>query len=488
MKRRVNRDKSNKRVLRILSAEHDFSHDVFQVLCDSSFLRALLQLPECSFSSAQSKDHSRRPSHASSHFTKQTSSHRGEFSSSSSPAGGSPFILLKSLSLQALDVLDRNVGGGGGSGSTTTLSSSEGKHSKQLSHIQWMYLPATERVLRDVVRGSTEEKAEKESHTQGNHPDRRATPSKHAMAKNHGALALEERLDKLFSSLRRITPPREDVQANTHSPSLPSETPKFLLAESNEAKAISSYVEFQRHCRQKEAGSTAPASDGRLLSTAASQTPRTSFLFVGTQSHDVRRLLPDDVALLRLTHHPTAMWVEIKRVHYHYQENERDTRRISSLHAPVVQEKSSRQGNREKRSGRGEEGSGRKKEGIAPPPPSTPTPSRSVLAPADVAFIHYLEAKAEGTRVGKQHHRRDRLPGGTTAATPPSAAASSSQASLGSGPSSGEGYHSRTVEKVGMHPSNSTDGQVPQRRRRSRESHPNPLSMKKKQKKEVLRL
>lgn len=490
MKRRVARDKSNKRVLRLLSAEHDFSHDAFQVLCDSSFLRALLQLPECSFFSSLSKDNSRLPSHSSSHSSKQASSQRVELSSSSNLAGIGPFALLRSLSLQALDVLDRNIGGGGGSGGNHTLSSSEGRHSKQLSNIQWLYLPATERVLRHAVLGSTEEKAENEGTTQEDHHNLRTAPSKKAVTKNH--VALTERLDKLFSSLRRITPRKEDVRETAHPSPLPPETPKFLLAETNEVKAISNYVEFQRHCRQKEAASTTLQSDGRLLPPAASQSPRTSFLFVGTQSHDVRRLLPDDAALLRITHHPTAMWVEIKRVHYHYQKDGREERSISALHAPVVQNHSSTQENREKCIGKGEEGSGGKDARAAAPPPSQRPPStttpRSVLPPADVAFIRYLETKAEDTQGKKRHRCGDRLPEGTTTATPPSAAASSSPVSHGSGLPSAELYHARTEEKVGKNPSSTTDAQVAQRRRRSRESHPNPLSMKKKQKKEVLRL
>lgn len=480
MKRRVARDHSNKRALRTLSAQHGFSHDTFQVLCDSSFLRTLLQLPECS---PLGHNGQKGGTVASFFSSSSTMPHRnigsgqtGGHSFSSNHSSVSPFILLKSLTLQALEVLDKNTG--------DMSASNEGKHSKQLSHIQWTYLPATERVLRHMIceKEGEERRIREKDHQILVRNEKGGTTNKKRNKDTQGLSTV--RLDKLLSFLKRIGAVREEAKKTNESPAKLSEgseqveVPRFLIADTNEAKAISGFVEHHHQVREKEASMAHPHLNGLVLE-ASSSLPRSSFLFIATQSHDVRRRLPDDAALLRLTHHPSAVWVEIKREHYpHYDES--SSRSCAFLMS--LNEKESQEKQETKKIGKRDDGRTRRKVDA-----STVTPSKSVsastrasLSPADVSFMRYLNhcRGEKGKIIGKgvfseketsqdsntsRHPLKDRQNGCVDR-----------QKSL---------EKETTGQSESVHPS-----VLARRRKRPQESHPNPLSVKKKQKKEVLRL
>lgn len=74
----------------------------------------------------------------------------------------------------------------------------------------------------------------------------------------------------------------------------------------NEAKAIAQFV--------------AAAASGQGLPPTIQERRNARCFFVATQSHDVRRLLPGNTALIRLTTSPTALWIEKNADAFHYNE------------------------------------------------------------------------------------------------------------------------------------------------------------------------
>lgn len=469
MKRRVARDHSNKRVLRTLSAQHAFSHDAFQVLCDSSFLRTLLQLQECT-----PLYHTKKDGYIPSQRRNRTTSQ----SRSPSPRlpALSPFALLKSLTLQALEVLDKSAGGGSAGG--------EGKRSKQLSHIRWVYLPATERVLRQMVSKDEEEqekgKKEKLDHNLHNSSKMgaRRKMNSHPLK---GLSAM--RLEKLFASLTPLANPSKESTKEVE------EVPSFLRVDTNEAKSIARFVEYHSQCRHQEAA-RALKNVTKILPDTASQLPRTSFLFIGTQSHDVRRLLPDGTALLRLTHHPSAMWAEIKKEHYQHYDEDRYPRSCS--HVASLKSKE-RKGKENKNVG--DAASEESKQYTNSSSALSTSPPIS-LCPADAAFIRYLDHNKSARRPTPRNRK---CSGGESSYESKTSNISSSSSSIPRNysnltPSSEDDQNTQIGSKKENGGKKSEKFEDPKKsasaglRRRPREPHPNPLSVKKKQKKEVLRL
>ncbi|RNF14642.1 hypothetical protein TcG_07548 [Trypanosoma cruzi] len=78
-----------------------------------------------------------------------------------------------------------------------------------------------------------------------------------------------------------------------------------VSANKNEAKAIARFL------------AAAGSKEGPPTRTAQGR-KNANFFFVATQSHDVRRLLPGNAALIRLTTLPTALWIEKNGDAFHY--------------------------------------------------------------------------------------------------------------------------------------------------------------------------
>lgn len=180
--------------------------------------------------------------------------------------------------------------------------------------------------------------------------------------------------------------------------------------------------------------------------SASSQAPRPFLLrtyFVATQSHDVRRRLPAATPLLRFTANPDAIWIEQRGAAYHYGTD--DGPRSTTARAASV------------------ESSKLRRSGTAPPRHQTPHTSAGPtvmsaapqLSRADVAFMKHL---GKGSDLA--------LPPKTPPAPSPSLAA---PAASPQSPKSASGA--------------ATTG----RKRRRREKGQNPLSMKKKHKRETFR-
>lgn len=255
-------------MLRTLSARHSFRHDALNVLCDSSFLKCLLRLEEVGGSDVPHLRGSQR------------AMKRGGSGEGGTARGvrQDPFLLLKSLTVQSLEAT-RKPGERHGHDQAANTNERTRATSKQLANIQWCYLPATMTVLQ---RWSAAEDSLHPSSTSG-------------------------AVMRLLSRLTDLT-----AGGETQVDSAP---PPFLSPHTNEAKAIAGYLSFQAERR----AALYRGEDPKPEVLAASPSPgRSTFTFVATQNHDVRRLLPPETALLRLTHPPAAIWVEVRGDSYHY--------------------------------------------------------------------------------------------------------------------------------------------------------------------------
>ena len=190
--------------------------------------------------------------------------------------------------------------------------------------------------------------------------------------------------------------------------------------------------------------------------------------FVATQSHDVRGRLPPATALLRLTNNPDALWIEQRGTAYHYNTDDCDDKRGG--HSNVVRPQTLTHSRATDTSSRasssmprrtGHPGHHNRARAAAASVVASRTPTVVAAAPqlsrADVAFMKHLGAAVH-------------LP------LPPKSSSSGSPSHT-TASSSGKRESTRTVEE-----SSSGGG-----RKRSRQKGQNPLSMKKKQKREVFR-
>ncbi|GET86780.1 hypothetical protein, conserved [Leishmania tarentolae] len=187
--------------------------------------------------------------------------------------------------------------------------------------------------------------------------------------------------------------------------------------------------------------------------------PRT--FFVATQSHDVRRRLAATTPLLRLTTNPDALWIEQRGAAYHYEEASTEARRpllgmkgLENSSSSVTAAASARGGRRSSEPGpsRSANFSHTHSSPHAAATTATVIASAPRLSRADVAFMKHLGTAAEVPLPEKpSHHLHQQQP--CTSAAP------------GNGVSSG----------------------APAGRKRRRQKGPNPLSMKKKQRREVFR-
>lgn len=184
----------------------------------------------------------------------------------------------------------------------------------------------------------------------------------------------------------------------------------------NEAKAISQFV--------------VAAASGQCQSHAMQGRRNAHCLFVATQSHDVRRLLPPNAALMRLTTSPTALWIEKNADSFHYGNNSTKKMLGTNEAAPVR--------------GKG-------------------------LSPADVAFIRHL---SEDLLPGASANKRRRV------VTPDDATRASADVMAAT--------HEQTAMHIG------TDFVVERKKKfRGKKkwlARPNPLAVKKKRVREVLRV
>ncbi|CAC9462979.1 conserved hypothetical protein [Leishmania infantum JPCM5] len=199
--------------------------------------------------------------------------------------------------------------------------------------------------------------------------------------------------------------------------------------------------------------------------TSRPYSPRT--FFVATQSHDVRRRLAAVTPLLRLTTNPDALWIEQRGTAYQYGEEGAEARRphigmkgpgnCSSLSVAAAASSRGGRGSSEP----GPSRSARFSHTLSSPHAATATTTVIAAAPqlsrADVAFMKHLGTAAEVPLPAKpSHHPHPQ---------------EQQQLQPRASPASGNGVSDR----------------APADRKRRRQKGQNPLSMKKKQRREVFR-
>ncbi|KAG5484482.1 hypothetical protein LSCM1_07852 [Leishmania martiniquensis] len=185
--------------------------------------------------------------------------------------------------------------------------------------------------------------------------------------------------------------------------------------------------------------------------------------FVATQSHDVRRRLAAVTPLLRLTTNPDALWIEQRGTAYHYDEEGTEGRRPrEGSRAASGQPSSSAAAAPSSWSGlRSSEPRSARVAGYSRAPASPHAPATAVtvvaaapqLSRADVAFMRCLGAASEVALPGKVSHHLHQ------------------QSKLSASPATG----------------NKASGIASADRKRRRQKGQNPLSMKKKRRREVFR-
>ncbi|RNE98039.1 hypothetical protein TraAM80_09007 [Trypanosoma rangeli] len=242
MKRRVLRAHANKRRLRLISAEHGLRLDAYSILCDASFLRALV-LAE-------------------------------------GAGDRSPAQTLKTLMYDTFAAATSH--GWNEKDTDNAAGAAQVRKHKDLSFAVH-YLPETAMALRRMAQ-------------QQQQPEERETASAPRKRNgNEGNLrqpAVREQSRPLLSVVESLLAGLECTGGGDSS------------ASRNEAKAIAQFV--------------AAGSVESRIPHAAQKRKNAHFFFVATQSHDVRRLLPRNAALIRLTTSPTALWIERNGDAFHY--------------------------------------------------------------------------------------------------------------------------------------------------------------------------
>lgn len=227
--------------------------------------------------------------------------------------------------------------------------------------------------------------------------------------------------------------------------------------------------------RASTEGSTPPPTPAAAAATAAAGSTTTSggplpskpFLprsfFIATQSHDVRRRLPSNTALLRLTTKPDAMWIELRGTAYTYDDDTGKISRAGGRHGGEEKRTRSPAADKASSAQRVSRAHTSTAAAAAAASMSSRGPTVMSVAPAlsraDVAFMKHL---GTATHVPLPEKATASTTATTTATTTsPAAAASTGKAEEGAAPVAA--------------------------RKRSRQKGQNPLSMKKKQKREVFR-
>lgn len=218
----------------------------------------------------------------------------------------------------------------------------------------------------------------------------------------------------------------------------------------------------------------APSGPHEAQGNGASATPSTTShpysprtFFVATQSHDVRRRLAAVTPLLRLTTNPDALWIEQQGTAYHYGEEGAEARRphigmkgMGNCSPSAMAAAASSRGDR----GSSEPGPSRSARFSHTPSSlhaatamTTVIEAAPQLSRADVAFMKHLGTAAEVPLPAKSSHHPHQQ--------------EQQQLQPGAAPASDNGVSNRK----------------PADRKRRRQKGQNPLSMKKKQRREVFR-
>lgn len=443
MKRRVQRAHSNRRALRIISATHKLSLGEYNVLVDASFLRATVM----AFLHEE-------------HRLLGERANRGESDPGGALMGGpphlphphvDPFTYMTGLIEESFGVSPN--GSSVEDGRRRTGEQGRGEHHQQVGarkakgvQLHFCYLPETTFTLHRLIQRQQQAENNK----------RKYKTSK-----------IQEAVKHILSRLQRVRFSPAGAAPSADS-AKKAGAPEQQQPHRNEAKAIAAFLAFvaqpqtprQQHRDEEGKAETEqpPPPPAQVSPNPFQERKNAHHFFVATQSHDVRRLLPPNAALLRLALHPNCVYVEVRDQAFHYPEDRAHSQR--SPQAASSSSSSSSFSSPFKRC-RSEGG----------PRATTPLLAHGQgVSAADVAFMEHLGLK------------KSVIP---AVATPSAPAPDKRPARERRG---AEGREQRMLSSV-------CNENLPRQRserkraaRKQKTAAPNPLSRKKKQKREVFRI
>lgn len=407
MKRRVLRAHANKRNLRLISAVNTVAPGSYNVLCDASFLRAVLL--------AYNQDAGVHGKLDSATNVTSRCGRRDQGEHSRSANYNSVLSFLRALVNEAFGVLDNGYGHGedGKSSRHPRLSDRHGANCPN-AQLRFYCLPATVGTLRRLMERQESAGAKDDDVSQ---QGKRNTSHR---ARHDAARDVEALLSamKIIQSQPPSTSKKEVYIGAVHT--------AVDDGMCNEMKAIE---KFAHQCYTKPMGCTS-------MCTPSYKLPNSSFFFIATQSHDVRKQLPGNSALLRLAFKPSCVWIELLCKTYNY----------SREGAVVVEKKADMESCSQTAT------SADTSRGV--------TSKTALLPTADVAFMNYICQS-----VATKHY-------GDAKKTAPNQMASHTHTPATS---------SAITQDVGASPKtpDATVLGVAARRKRCRQHNPNPLSLKK---------
>ncbi|CBH09051.1 hypothetical protein, conserved [Trypanosoma brucei gambiense DAL972] len=290
MKRRVLRAHANKRRLRILSAEHGLCLDSYNILCDASFLRAVGHaICNNNFSMGGGGGGGTSSGINNNINNNNKNNNNNNNKNGISEMHEPPVRTLKALMHETFAA----------AASQTTQSDSEpAEKSKQQKgiNLSLYYLPETATALRRMVQREEKNDVEKVTNRGSKGHGKNISSASHAGGgiKKCGLGAVAEALLKGLMCVgyqNRETTSTAEVSSESGG--------------RNEGKAVTQFI--------------TEVASGKPHGYSVHGGKNANFFFVATQSHDVRRLLPADSALIRLTTMPTALWIERNGDSFNYE-------------------------------------------------------------------------------------------------------------------------------------------------------------------------
>ncbi|CCW64158.1 unnamed protein product [Phytomonas sp. EM1] len=442
MKRRVLRAHANKRQLRLIFTTNHLSNpNIFHVLCDASFLRTVI--------------HSYWSSH-----------NGGDEDDFQSGGVGGVMAFMQDTVVSAFNIIDNHHLPASKPLKETYRKCRLNERKKKACNnfssvitVKFYYLPETEIALRRMMANSNSRDDTKATvnalfaNVEGASP----APSQHRKSAKQHAHSFrpihnsktERDGDKvvraLFLGMTKLTHTNRIIEKEGENPRQVAASTKD---DHNTSKTVCNEVKvieaFARQYCSHERGCSYPGWHASVLFELSTPSPA-KFFFIATQSHDMRRRLPAQAALLRWAHNPDCVWIELKSATYSYPDD--------SVHSVT------------------HDGAG-----------GQAGPSRfngaelSRLSAADIAFMMHLGVLQGGTGCG-----RKAMPSNSVSHCDPineSSKVSKSEVAGEVNSHMGEASLPCDVEHspaVGN-------------RKRKRQRNPNPLSMKKKQKRESFRI
>ncbi|CCW71339.1 unnamed protein product [Phytomonas sp. Hart1] len=436
MKRRVLRAHANKRQLRLIFTTNHLSNiNSFQVLCDASFLRAVIH----------------------SYWSSQNG---GDVSNFRFEGVLGSMAFMRDAVVNAFNVIDHKHLPSSQPQKEVNKKSVRTEGRKKISDqsssgitVNFYYLPETELALRRMMSNSNNRDNVKATiNTLENVKGSLSVssrPKKHEKQQGHLFKPRSnsktppnpnKAINDLFLGMTKLTPVHRGIE-NDGDTSRP--IPASFKGRPNASKHVSGEVKAIEAFAWQQGS---PGCNSGSLGRHSSGPSPNHFFFIASQSHDVRRVLSAQAGLLRWAQHPDCVWIELKSASYSYP----DPPVGSVTQGDVV--------------------------GRAGAPAKLGGADTHRLSAADVAFMKHLGVLQSGA--GREQRPPQTILGAHRNPTDAGSTIDKSEVvckedlRAGASSLSCDNGHTPTVGN----------------RKRKRQHNPNPLSMKKKQKRESFRI